>query len=89
MSVKQIIGMKDQPLHSVGHSDANTDNTDNTDNTVPASTSCPGLRPGMPHGPAGAAGAAGLQTLHTKLPHITPSMTISSNKEQHMGAAWR
>ena len=26
-------------------------------------------------------GAAGLQTLHTKLPYITPSMTISSNKE--------
>ena len=37
----------------------------------------PGLRPGMPRGPAV---AAGLQTLHTKLPYITPSMTISSNK---------
>ena len=37
----------------------------------------PGLRPGMPRSPAG---AAGLQTLHTKLPYITPSMTISSNK---------
>ena len=36
-----------------------------------------GLRPGMPRGPAGAAGS---QTLHTKLPYITPSMTISSNK---------
>ena len=36
-----------------------------------------GLRPGMPRGPAG---AAGLQTIHTKLPYITPSMTISSNK---------
>ena len=38
----------------------------------------PGLRPGLPRGPAG---AAGWQTLHTKLPYITPSMAISSNKE--------
>ena len=47
---------------------------------VPAAAPCkavPGLRPGMPRGPAG---AAGLQTLHTKLPYITPSMPISSNK---------
>ena len=43
----------------------------------------PGPRPGMPRS---LAGAAGLQTLHTKLPYITPSMTMSSN---NMGAAWR
>ena len=38
--------------------------------------SCPhmaGLRSGMPRGPAG---ATGLQTIHTKLPNITPRMTI-------------
>ena len=33
----------------------------------------------------GAAGPAGLQTLHTKLPCITPRMTMSSNKEHHGG----
>ena len=31
----------------------------------------------MPRGPAVAAGAAGKQTIHTKLPYITPGMTIS------------
>ena len=37
----------------------------------------------------GPLGAVGLQTLHTKLPYITPSMTISSKKHSNMGAAWR
>ena len=37
-----------------------------------------GLRPGMPRGPSR---AAELQPLHTKCLYITPSMTISSNKE--------
>ena len=42
----------------------------------------PGLRPAMPCGPPE---AVGLQTLDAKLPYITPSMAISSNKEWHGG----
>ena len=37
-----------------------------------------GRRPGMPRSPSG---AVGLHTLHTKIPCITPGMTVSSNKE--------